>query len=209
MENCCPPWTGGKSYWCNVSSWAEEALQSFVSLTAEQREQLRVDKIKERKEQIASLASAIISDPHSNVRPHQRLLQVPPSRPALFTCCSAFQMKRLKELRGMMMERDPCVAVTIRKLVMVSLMEIFKDIAPTYRIRPLTSAEKAAKVMTPPPPGLDAMRATAHLCRSVQMLLLMLLKVKKQTQQLRQFEEGLLSQYKFYLEDLEQTIKGG
>lgn len=41
------------------------------------------------------------------------------------------------------------------------------------------------------------------------MLLLMLLKVKKQTQQIRQFEEGLLSQYKFYLEDLEQTIKGG
>lgn len=64
----------------------------------------------------------------------------------------------------MMMERDPCVAVTIRKLVMVSLMEIFKDIAPTYRIRPLTPAEKAAKVMTPPTPGLDAMRATAHLC---------------------------------------------
>lgn len=179
----------------------------MVSLTAEQREQLRVDKIKERKEQMASLASAIISDPHSNVRPHQRL-QAPPSPPALFTCCSAFQMKRLKELRGMMMERDPCVAVTIRKLVMVSLMEIFKDIAPTYRIRPLTPAEKTAKVMTPPTPGSDAMRATAHLCRSVQMLLLML-QVKKQTQQLRQFEEGLLSQYKFYLEDLEQTIKGG
>lgn len=37
----------------------------------------------------------------------------------------------------------------------------------------------------------------------------MLLKVKKQTQQLRHFEEALLSQYKFYLEDLEQTIKGG
>lgn len=35
------------------------------------------------------------------------------------------------------------------------------------------------------------------------------MQVKKQTQQLRQFEEGLLSQYKFYLEDLEQTIKGG
>lgn len=49
----------------------------------------------------------------------------------------------------MMMERDPCVAVTIRKLVMVSLMEIFKDIAPTYRIRPLTAAEIAVKVMNP------------------------------------------------------------
>lgn len=38
--------------------------------------------------------------------------------------------------------------------------------------------------------------------------LLLLLKVKKDTQQLREFEEGLVSQYKFYLEDLEQTIKG-
>lgn len=46
----------------------------------------------------------------------------------------------------MLMEADPSVAVTIRKLVMVSLMEVFKDIAPTYRIRPLTSAEKATKV---------------------------------------------------------------
>lgn len=49
----------------------------------------------------------------------------------------------------MLMEPDPCVAVTIRKLVMVSLMEIFKDIAPTYRIRPLTPAEMAVKVMSP------------------------------------------------------------
>lgn len=48
----------------------------------------------------------------------------------------------------MLMERDPCVAVTIRKLAMVSLMEIFKDIAPSYRIRPLTSAEAAVKVTT-------------------------------------------------------------
>lgn len=32
--------------------------------------------------------------------------------------------------------------------------------------------------------------------------------MKKETQQLREFEEGLVSQYKFYLEDLEQTIKG-
>lgn len=35
------------------------------------------------------------------------------------------------------------------------------------------------------------------------------MQVKKETQQLREFEEVLVSQYKFYLEDLEQTIKGG
>lgn len=38
--------------------------------------------------------------------------------------------------------------------------------------------------------------------------LLLCLQVKKETQKLREFEEGLVSQYKFYLENLEQTIKG-
>lgn len=46
----------------------------------------------------------------------------------------------------MLMETDPCIAVTVRKLVMVSLMEIFKDIVPSYRIRALTEAEKNTKV---------------------------------------------------------------
>nr|XP_040033167.1 nucleolar complex protein 3 homolog [Gasterosteus aculeatus aculeatus] len=121
------------------------------ALTSEQREQLRVHKINERRLCIARLGSAVVSDPYSNI-------------------------KRVKEMRGMLMESDPSVAVTVRKLVMVSLMEIFKDVAPTYRIRPLTPEEKASKV-------------------------------KKDTQLIRDFEEGLVSQYKFYLEDLEQTIK--
>ena len=46
----------------------------------------------------------------------------------------------------MLMETDSLVAVTVRKLVMVSLMEIFKDIVPAFRIRPLTEEEKNAKV---------------------------------------------------------------
>ena len=46
----------------------------------------------------------------------------------------------------MLLETDPYVAVTVRKLVMVSLMEVFKDIVPSYRIRPLTEAEKTTKV---------------------------------------------------------------
>lgn len=129
----------------------ESSAALTAALTAAQRETLRVQTISQRKLLIAGLGSAVMADPHGNV-------------------------KRLKELRGLLMESDPSVAVTVRKLVMVSLMEIFKDIAPAYRIRPLTPAEKAAKV-------------------------------KKETQQLREFEEGLVSQYKFYLEDLEQTIK--
>lgn len=55
-----------------MSSCAEEALPSFVSLTAEQREQRRVDNLREKKEQIASLASAVVSDPHGNVRHRRR-----------------------------------------------------------------------------------------------------------------------------------------
>lgn len=61
------------------------------------------------------------------------------------------QIKKLKELRAMLMETDPCVAVTVRKLVMVSLMEIFKDIVPAYRIRPLTETEKNTKVRSVAP----------------------------------------------------------
>ena len=37
----------------------------------------------------------------------------------------------------MLMEQDPDVAVTVRKLVIVSLMELFKDITPSYKIQPL------------------------------------------------------------------------
>uniref|UniRef100_U3JZD8 Nucleolar complex protein 3 homolog n=2 Tax=Ficedula albicollis TaxID=59894 RepID=U3JZD8_FICAL len=120
-------------------------------LTPEEMAAQRRQKLQERKMHIAALASAILSEPDSNI-------------------------KKLKELRAMLMEQDPNVAVIVRKLVMVSLMEIFKDIAPSYKIRPLTEAEKATKV-------------------------------KKETQKLREFEEGLVSQYKFYLENLEQTIK--
>ncbi|KAG9485036.1 nucleolar complex protein 3 homolog [Eleutherodactylus coqui] len=107
--------------------------------------------LEEKKVQIATLASAILADPENSI-------------------------KKLKELRVMLMEKDSTVAVTVRKLVLISLLEIFKDIAPSYKIRPLTEEEKAARV-------------------------------KKETQKLREFEEGLISQYKFYLENLEKTIK--
>ncbi|XP_077594667.1 nucleolar complex protein 3 homolog [Stigmatopora nigra] len=129
---------------------AESAL-SAAPLSAAQQRQVRACIIGQRKLTIARLASTVIADPINNI-------------------------KAVKQLRGMLMEADPCVAVTVRKLAMVSLMEIFKDIAPTYKIRPLTETEKATKV-------------------------------KRETQQLREFEEGLLSQYKLYLEDLEQCIK--
>ena len=47
-----------------------------------------------------------------------------------------------------MTESDPDVFLTVRKLAMVSMMEVLKDIIPGYRIRLPTEAEKAAKVIT-------------------------------------------------------------
>ncbi|ELK36645.1 Nucleolar complex protein 3 like protein [Myotis davidii] len=130
----------------------EEIIEDPIrELTIEEHLIERKKKLQEKKLHIAALASAILSDPESNV-------------------------KKLKELRSMLMEQDPDVAVTVRKLVVISLMELFKDITPSYKIRPLTEAEKSTKI-------------------------------RKETQKLREFEEGLVSQYKFYLENLEQMVK--
>ncbi|XP_059025395.1 nucleolar complex protein 3 homolog isoform X2 [Mustela lutreola] len=130
----------------------EEIVEDPIrELTLEEHLIERRKKLQEKKMHIAALASAILSDPESNI-------------------------KKLKELRSMLMEQDPDVAVTVRKLVVISLLELFKDITPSYKIRPLTEAEKSTKI-------------------------------RKETQKLREFEEGLVSQYKFYLENLEQMVK--
>ncbi|XP_030630348.1 nucleolar complex protein 3 homolog [Chanos chanos] len=134
-----------------VEDQNESEKEMGVPLTPQEQFELRAEKLMEKRQRIANLASAILADPSANI-------------------------KKLKELRTMLVETDPYVAVTVRKLVMVSLLEVFKDIVPSYRIRPLTEEEKSARV-------------------------------KKETQQLREFEEGLVSQYKFYLENLEQTVK--
>ena len=55
-------------------------------------------------------------------------------------------MKKLKQLVQMLHEKDPDVLVTVRKLVMVSLMEVFKDIVPGYHLRQPTEQEQKQKV---------------------------------------------------------------
>lgn len=42
--------------------------------------------------------------------------------------------------------QDADVAVSVKKLVLVSLMEVFKDIIPSYKIRLATEKEKAQAV---------------------------------------------------------------
>ena len=55
-------------------------------------------------------------------------------------------MKKLKQLVQMLHEKDPDVLVTVRKLVMVSLMEVFKDIVPGYNLRLPTEQEQKQRV---------------------------------------------------------------
>lgn len=112
---------------------------------------LKSNKISACKLKIVHLASSIIENPQGN-------------------------LKSLKELRLMLDDKDP-VAYNIRqKLVMVSLVEVFKDIIPGYRIR--DHAEKDPDT-----------------------------KLKKVTKELREFEEGLLRNYKSYLQHLEAATQ--
>ena len=46
--------------------------------------------------------------------------------------CHCGQVTLLKKLRVLCLEDDPQVAVTIRKLSMVSLMTVFRDLVPRY-----------------------------------------------------------------------------
>lgn len=81
----------------------------------------RQKKLLERKQKIAALSSALISNPDEN-------------------------MKKLRELTSMLKERDPDVLVTVQKYVMVSLLEVFKDIIPGYYIRMPTEKEENQKM---------------------------------------------------------------
>ncbi|KAL4231174.1 Nucleolar complex protein 3 [Mactra antiquata] len=81
----------------------------------------RQEKLRERKEKIALLSNCIVENPEESI-------------------------KKLKELVKMLNESDPDVFVTVRKLVMISLLEIFKDIIPGYYIRPPTEQEQGQKM---------------------------------------------------------------
>ncbi|CAD7673074.1 unnamed protein product [Nyctereutes procyonoides] len=68
----------------------------------EDQEEVELEEEIEKKMHIAALASAILSDPETNI-------------------------KKLKELCSVLMEQDPDVTVTVQKLVIVSLMEEFEE----------------------------------------------------------------------------------
>lgn len=56
------------------------------------------------------------------------------------------EMKKLKELRTMLIDTEVRKSYMLRKLILVSLCEIFKDIMPSYKIRPWTEKENTQNV---------------------------------------------------------------
>lgn len=51
-------------------------------------------------------------------------------------------VQKLKELRSFLGTDDEKIALSVRKLASISLMNVYKDVIPGYKIRVLTSAEK-------------------------------------------------------------------
>jgi hypothetical protein len=90
-------------------------------LTAAQAVLQRERKLALRKQEIAKCCDAILEDPEGN-------------------------NSNLKHLRSLCEEREPEICITVRKLAMVSLMTVFIDILPGYRIQLLTESQQGVKV---------------------------------------------------------------
>lgn len=90
-------------------------------LTAAEQFIQREEKLLKKKESMSLVVSQLMANPEGNI-------------------C------QLKHLRTLCVERDPDVAVKVRKLAMKYFTDVIKDIAPSYRIRELTEAERTIKV---------------------------------------------------------------
>jgi len=92
-------------------------------MTAHEAIEWRKRQIAKRKQKIALLCTSIVE------RPEER-------------------MGKLKDLRMMMNadDGDPRLGFTVKKFVMLSMLEIFKDVIPSYRIRALTEQEKSQRM---------------------------------------------------------------
>lgn len=105
------------------------------------------ERLNKIKEEVADLASKLIEDPEENILCLTRLRKMSESR-NMVTC----------------------------QLSMMALIPVFKSLAPTYKIRPLTDTEKREKV-------------------------------SKEVARLRQFEQSLISNYNFYVDNLAKLAK--
>ncbi|CAG5120316.1 unnamed protein product, partial [Candidula unifasciata] len=99
----------------------EKEKAYLATLSAVEVFAYRENKLLEKKQKIATLSHAVLEDPQNS-------------------------MKKLKELRLMLGETALGVSLSVRKYAMISLMEVFKDIVPGYRLRIPTEKEKSQRV---------------------------------------------------------------
>jgi nucleolar complex protein 3 len=132
---------------------------SVVELIAE-----REKKLNETKQTIVTLCDLIMKSPYEEI-------------------------SNLKQLRLLLNLGDPLISLTIRKLTMLSLVELFRDIVPGYRIRSLKEQTKD-----------DNEEMKSKKPTKKEML-------SKDVQSIRHFEQTLLKHYQFFLHFLEQCAK--
>lgn len=135
---------------------------SVVELIAE-----RQQKLNETKQNIVSLCDLIMKSPYEEI-------------------------SNLKHLRQLLNLGDPLISMTIRKLTMLSLVELFRDIIPGYRIRSLKELSKDEN---------DELKKTKPKKPSKRETL------SKDVKVIRHFEQTLLKHYQHFLHFLEQCAK--
>lgn len=124
-------------------------VESFAALKKLPEEALFARRTR-RKVLIAELAQKIIADPQNNISASNKLEKesLPfgkrGAKGSQKTSAPVYTSKRnsLLALHTLCSDADPL----IRKLALLSLTTVFKDIVPGYRIRPPTAAEMASKI---------------------------------------------------------------
>jgi nucleolar complex protein 3 len=135
---------------------------SVVELIAE-----RENKLTETKQTIVTLCDLIMKSPYEEI-------------------------SNLKQLRLLLNLGDPLISMTIRKLTMLSLVELFRDIVPGYRIRSLKEQTKDED---------EDIKNSKNKKQSHKE------KLSKDVKVIRHFEQTLLKHYQFFLHFLEQCAK--
>lgn len=111
------------------------------------------------------------------------------------------RMKNFAMLLEFMQEKNPEVYITVRKLAAASLLEIFKDILPSYHIVQIKQDGIKRKYQ-----NISHLKCNLF-CVFNFTIDSLLFPVKKDTLQLQNFEAELLKYYKKYLQNLEKTAK--
>jgi nucleolar complex protein 3 len=135
---------------------------SVIELIAE-----REHKLNESKQTIVTLCDLIMKSPYEEI-------------------------SNLKQLRLLLNLGDPLISMTIRKLTMLSLVELFRDIVPGYRIRSLKEQTKDEN---------EEIKNTKHKKSTHKENL------SKDVKVIRHFEQTLLKHYQYFLHFLEQCAK--